>query len=423
VRAADLRHPTLAIPLATLATFSVLMFGTTPLSTAATTGSAIRRQAAVQIEVPRSTSASPLKSSYPANIEYDPLGYGTYNKGALTNPRIGAVDINLNWYQVEPQPGVFNLGPADQEIAAWTKEGKKVTLELRFQHELNVPAETCTSDGWLPTWEAAKVPTFCEQRNDGTGLLVPDYFDPTFQSDWRQYVAAVASHYASSKYAGDVAYVRVALGLGAESFPLEPCYHPSVRGCSAAAYRATVQELRTWGWTASSWLTWQEGLLSYYKSEFAFTTVIYPINQMMSPTSNPLNTNPATGNPIDMDVAYWAAAHGMGIGQQGLDGMYTNDYAKFNEIAAYVRKHHPTAYIQFQTVAAVSSRGTSACIATCLFQKDVQAAEHFHARSIEWYSADDTVPSFQSYLALWQQHVDRYFPGHAEHPARRHSGE
>ena len=33
--------------------------------------------------------------------------------------------------------------------------------------------------------------------------------------------------------------------------------------------------------------------------------------------------------------------------------------------------------------------------------------ERYHARSIEWYSSDDSNPSFQPYLAQWQKDVDK----------------
>jgi hypothetical protein len=389
------RRSTPVITLAVLGVTVVLMFASTLIASANTSS----RSGHLRAEAPH-------QGSYPANIEYDPSGYGTYNEAALADPNIGAVDINLNWYVVEPQPGVFNFAPADQEVAAWVEQGKKVTLELRLQHEINVPAANCTSDGWLPSWVASSVPTLCE-RTDASGIIVPDYFDHTFQADWRAYVAAVASHFADGPYKDDVTYARVALGLGAESFPLEPCYNPVAKGCDGAAYETAVRKLRAWGYTAWSWLKWQESLLTYYKSQLDYTTVIYPINQMLYPIGSRLNIDPVTGNPIQMDVAYWAAAHGMGIGQQGLDGLYTDDYAKFNEIATYVHRHYPSAYIQFQTVAQVSNKGTPACGATCLVQKDVQAAEHYHARSIEWYSADDANASFQPYLAQWQQHVSR----------------
>jgi len=349
----------------------------------------------------------PPKRVYPANIEYDPSGYGTYNHAALSDPNVGAVDINLNWYAVEPQAGKFDFAPADQEVAAWVKQGKKVTLELRFQHETNVPKADCTSDGWLPSWEVDRIPTVCEQR-DTTGLLIPDYFDHVFQTDWRSYVATVAHHYAASPYKNDVTYARVALGLGAESFPLEPCYSPAAQHCSAASYRAAVHQLQVWGYTAASWLRWQEGMLAYYKKALTFTKVIYPINQMLYPRTNRLNINTATGNPVNVDVAEWAAAHGFGIGQQGLNGPYTGDYANFNEIIAYVRKHFPSTYLQFQTVAEVSNKGTPTCSAVCLVKRDVQVAELDGAHSIEWYSADDANPSLQPSFAQFQRYVNAH---------------
>src|SRR5262250_923827 len=91
----------------------------------------------------------------------------------------------------------------------------------------------------------------------------------------------------------------------------------------------------------------QESMLSYFKSVFSYTTVIYPIVQ--------LDTNPATGNPVQMDVAYWAAAQGMGVGAQGLVPIPNYPYARLNVIIPHILSHYPNTYIQFQTVAAVSS--------------------------------------------------------------------
>lgn len=400
----SMRTPTLATTLAALVAASIVTSAPTAIASATPAPASIHR-AIVNRAAATSTRVPPDSTSFPANIEFDPGSYGTYNQAALSNPSIGAVDINLNWYDVEPQPGVFNFAPADQEVAAWVNQGKKVTLELRFQHEAaDVPGASCSSDGWLPTWVVTSVSVLCEQVG-AIGLVVPDYFDPAFQADWHQYVAAVATHFANGPYRDDVTYARVALGLGAESFPLLPCYSPYVQHCSASAYRTALHVLQSWGFTASAWLKWQESQLSYYKNELSFTTVIYPVSQMLYPLRARLNIDPKTGNPIQMDVAYWAAAHGIGIGQEGLDGRYTSDYAKFNEIAAYVHRRFPKAYIQFQTVAAIGA-GTSTCSATCLVEKDVRAAELYHAHSIEWYTTDDSNPSLQPAFTQWEAFVD-----------------
>jgi hypothetical protein len=353
-------------------------------------------------------SAGADSVKYPANIEYDPSGYGTYNLAALNNPNIGAVDISLNWSTVEPRKGDFNFGPANAEIKAWAKVGKKVTLELRFQHEANADSTgaPCTGDGWLPKWVVAHIPTLCDA--DAHGLLIPDYFSGTFQSDWKAYVKAVADNFANGGHKASVEYARTAVGLGAEAFPLEPCFSAH-QGCSLSDYQANEKQLEKWGYSATAWLNWQKGMMSYYKKEFGYTTVIYAINQMFAPATSPLNINPATGHPIQVDVAEWAAANGMGLGQEGLEGLFTNDYAEFPQIATWVQKHYPHTYIQFQTFANLSSSSTSSCDSVCLVQKDIQAAETYGGRSIEWYSSDDDYKPFQPYFAKWQQYVTSKF--------------
>jgi hypothetical protein len=349
--------------------------------------------------------ASAASAKYPANIEYDPSGYGKYNKAALTNPNIGAVDISLNWSIVEPKQGDFNFGPANSAIKAWagSPTDKKVTLELRFQHEASVSSKgvPCTSDGWLPTWVVAHISTLCD--SDAGGLLIPDYFNKTFLADWKAYVKAVADHFANSRYKKSIEYVRTAVGLGAEGFPLEPCFS---KGCMSD-YQANQKQLVKLGYSATAWVNWQKGMMSYYKHEFAYTTVIYPINQMFFPVDNSLNT--ADGHPVQVVVAEWAAANGMGLGSEGLAGRYTNDYSEFPQIDSWVLKNEPNTYIQFQTVAELRDSGTQSCDDVCLLGKDIQAAEAYGARSIEWYSSDDLYQPFQSDFANWQQYVNKRF--------------
>ena len=129
--------------------------------------------------------------AYAANIEYDANeGYGTYNARNLASPTINAIDINMNWSVVEPQEGVFNWAPADNAIAAWAGKGKKFVLVLRYIHEVSANSfHGCNDDQqYLPTWEIARIPTYCDFDKN---TVIPDYFDPGFkagccQSHWQQ---------------------------------------------------------------------------------------------------------------------------------------------------------------------------------------------------------------------------------------------
>ncbi|HEV7235916.1 MAG TPA: hypothetical protein VGN15_07035, partial [Ktedonobacteraceae bacterium] len=149
--------------------------------------------------------ASANGSTYPANIEYDHnTPYGWYEQSNLTNPNISAVDINMNWSDVEPQQGAFNWAPADQEMADWSSHGKKFTLIIRYVHEL--AQKSCNNGNqWMPAWELARIPNFCSAG----GEYVPDYFDTTFQSDLQAYVAAIAQHVAASPYISSLEFVRI----------------------------------------------------------------------------------------------------------------------------------------------------------------------------------------------------------------------
>lgn len=318
-------------------------------------------------------SLSPTTSpSFPANIDLEPIrSYGTYSQAALTNPNIGAIDVNMTWAWVEPQQGVFNWAPVDKEIAAWAGKGKKVTLVVRYINEGNSGID-CTGFQYMPSWEIARIPHFCDIDQ---GTIIPDYFDSTFQANLKAYVRAIADHFSQSPFKGNLLYVRIGLGQGGEGFPLK----------SGGDYQTDRNQLIAWGYSPQNWAAWQKGMLSFYKNAFSYTTIIYPVNG--------LDTDPTTGEPVQIEVAIWAAALGMGVGQQGLTP------GEYVPVFSYVRLHYPSAFIQFQPGAPVSGSST--------VQGDIQTANQYDAQFIEWYSQDATNPSYQSLLQQWQQMVNK----------------
>lgn len=322
--------------------------------------------------------------SYIANIDYESAGYGTYNSNALNSPNIGAVDVNLNWFRVEPKQGTFNFAPADKEIATWAQHGKKFTLIIRYVNESgNTTLPNCSGPQYLPSWEIPRILHFCDSDK---GIIIPDYFDPTFKADIKAYIKVIADHFAISLYKDDLLYVRIGVGLAGEGFPLVPCK----TGCD---YQADRDQLVAWGYSPLAWKAWQEEMMSYFKSTFTYSTIIYPINQ--------LETDPTTEQPVQMEVAYWAAAQGMGVGQEGLAPGYPKNYAEIKTILSYIQSHYSSTYIQFQTVALV--RGLNEV------QGDIDTARQYNARSIEWYANDAADPSYQSQFQQWQQIINNKF--------------
>lgn len=318
---------------------------------------------------------------YPANIDYEGINsYGNYTVAALNNPNIGAVDISMNWSQVEPQQGQFNWAPADKVMADWSAHGKMFTLIIRYVKELENPISCNSPQQLLPQWEIPRIKTICDSSS---GLLIPDYFDPTFKADLKTYVQAIANHIAQSPYKKNLLYVRAAVGIGGEGFPF---FH-------RLGAQTVLSQLASDGYSPAAWAAWQKELMLAYKQAFSYTTVIYPVNAV--------GTDSSTGQPVYIENSDWAAAQGMGIGQQGLKP--TTNYSIFQQL----RGQYPKMYIQFQTGYSNGNADVPG---------DVQAAEKNGAQFVEWFTADILKSSNQSAFAQWQQYVNNKY-GYLPAPA------
>jgi hypothetical protein len=157
---------------------------------------------------------------------------------------------------------------------------------------------------------------------------------------------------------------------------------------------ATVDkpQLVAWGYTPTIWAAWQKEMMTSYQHAFSYSIVIYPLNG--------LDIDPTTGQPVQVEVARWAASQGMGVGQQGLQP--TTSTPLFRQL----RSQYPRIYIQYQTISFVSHSATPSCDATCVVQADIQAADNDGAQFIEWYSGDAVNAAYQSLFAQWQQIVN-----------------
>ena len=91
----------------------------------------------------------------------------------------------------------------------------------------------------------------------------------------------------------------------------------------------------------------------------------------------------------------------MGVGEQGLVPSYPYNYAQIKTILASIQLRYPNTYIQFQTDGPVTSPAD--------VQGDIQTANQFGARSIEWFSNDAVNPSYQSSFQQWQQMINHEY--------------
>jgi hypothetical protein len=340
---------------------------------------------------------------FPANVDYASGGYGAYNSAALGDSWVQGVDINLDWSAVETSLGTYNWTPLDDTATAWANAGKHIVLAVRAANETGGGCSAGSAQ-FLPGWEISALGTkgtYCDTDLDS---LVPDWFSSTFQSDFQAFISALGAHVSAQPYYSSISYVRIGVGLGGEAFYLMP--NGTGSGCSDSPPTTPCQEdfsadktwmENNWDYTPQAWESFQEKMLTAYDAAFPSPVqVIYTIDKQ--------DTDPATGNPVDLDVAEWGTNHGgIGIGEQCLPPGGLGSYADFGTIDSWVRDNHPNAYVQFQTCGQTTTASAE--------QGIIDAAEGYGAKSVEWYEDTVVSPPSEKDMTAYQTWVNATFGG------------
>jgi len=273
--------------------------------------------------------------------------------------------MTIIWSQVAPNgrctPSTLSScawSQYDQFLQAWAQVGKKVGIIIEFAENKSSSAGTdCSAPQYLPNWEITNIGgltggnVYCDQM---AGVLLPNYFDNTFTSDFDQFVQAVADHFAANSYRSGIAYTQIATGTDFES---TPDYYLD------NDWPAWTQ-VTTWGYTPINWRGWVENQITAYKNamaglapvEYSFNEVIKDANDCPKGAGhcgvyvdpNPDPTTGQTGLTIQAELAFWAANDGDMVAWQGL-GPNGDDCGGIKEVLSYIATHWPGTLIQFQT--------------------------------------------------------------------------
>lgn len=345
------------------------------------------------------------------NMEFDGphAKPGQYAAGGPTNPALGGVDVLITWAGLEPSAPVngvhtYNWAPYDNEVQAWVSHGKKVMLAVRYVSEFTKEGtlqggngQCSPNDEYLPSWAAggAGFAVYCDADE---GVFLPNFFSNTFINQLKTFEQAVAQHYANSPWVKSIAYVRVGTGAAGEEIP-------NVHG---PADPGPWNWLASVGYTNANWRDWVEARLTEDKSYFSYTTVLNSVNVIGGAAKDP-NPDPTTGQvglSYQAEIAYWAAAHGLGVGVQALTpGL---DYAGIRTIEQYISDHWPNTFREFQTWSGVGSASNVAGdirTAYCYAGGDrgLNPAGHI---AIEWYKQDANNPAYLPLLQSGAQMIE-----------------
>lgn len=186
--------------------------------------------------------------------------------------------------------------------------------------------------GDLPEWEMSKlhgtehneltdagvqndIQAICDGRV--SGIYVPNYWSPTFQSDWMGYLSALSNYFYNAGIYP--AYVRVGMGLSDEG-------NPYLSGSGAATQVQTWAKASTCSAAsgvdqstfAGKWDGWQRCMLStIYQNYFIYTPLMYAISDLSPPLIL------SNGKYASQDVAEWVMNQSISVGSNGLDPSWT----------------------------------------------------------------------------------------------------
>ncbi|MEU9452508.1 beta-galactosidase [Streptomyces sp. NPDC048277] len=159
------------------------------------------------VSTPASSSSAP-SAGHPFQGVYAFSGGNTSDLAA--DPDVAGRSLVYYWAQLEPQQGRFCWNLVDQDMKPWVAAGKKVVLRVSAAGWAKWDTAADSAHG-TPSWVYAQgVKSVTEQD----GAVMPQYWNPAFESDLDAFLAAFAARYDGN---AAVSAVDISLGVGGES--------------------------------------------------------------------------------------------------------------------------------------------------------------------------------------------------------------
>lgn len=212
--------------------------------------------------------------------------YTDVGRYLIPNPDVCGADLWVRWNSIDQGPGAtpeYNFSRTDAALAPWVAAGKVVNLIF---WSVGYGANST----YVPSGLLAGLPTI----QCGSSAVTPLFWKPAFEDPYRAFVRAAVAHYGDLPGVG---YLRFGLGTGGEVFPLADVTAP---GCE--------QKLNATGFTVAGWDAYLTSMIQFEASLDSPHPLFVGLNSAV----------PGTNDNVSAVVSAAAAAHGMGIGSQGL---------------------------------------------------------------------------------------------------------
>lgn len=212
------------------------------------------------------------------------------NSYLIPEPNVAGEVVFVIWSAVDSGNGTLDWSSVESKIGPWWSGGKTTALVVW-------PVSDSSTIISTPAYVLAQLPPTVDCT---LFKNIPEFTNSAFQS---AYTAFLKSFFA--KYGSDprIAYIRVGLGAGGETYPA-----------------CTVEQQQSYGLTESAWQTYVDGMLAVEHSNAGSVPLVVGLNCYGTPCpSNNPYAYPA-------NVASLAAQYGIGLGQEGLQKSDMTNY-------------------------------------------------------------------------------------------------
>ncbi len=135
------------------------------------------------------------------------------------DPTLCGVSLVVRWSDLESTKGVYDFSEIDDPTtglaAPYVNAG--LTVNLLFSDGPERGQNNPVTPAWVTASNGDGVPiVHCDDQPPA-----PDYLSPTFEADWKAFIAHAVAHYSynASAMAPHIGYMRFAIGFGVEAIP------------------------------------------------------------------------------------------------------------------------------------------------------------------------------------------------------------
>lgn len=217
------------------------------------------------------------------------------------NPNIAGTYLGYYWSDLEPQQGQYNWSQIDNDMKPWVDNGKSVILRVSTsgQYKWQPPRSGMGTPQWVYDQGVSSV-------TETDHSVIPQYWNPTFQSNLNTFVQAFASRYDGNAH---IAAIEIGVGMGGETKP-----------DTLNNGKSRMTQWQAIGYTNAVWWNTIQQIITIYTSAFHKTPLA------LLPDASFIGKDKGYSESMVLDYAVahniWLQDDGLAVGSKALPSQW-----------------------------------------------------------------------------------------------------